>query len=374
MRRRLLPFVLLGLASAGCRDAVAPWVAPAAPPDTAGAVRLTWSAGADRHPQWLPGGDSVLYAGDGFPGLPAALGLLLRVPRAGGAAHLLIPALQATAAGAARRFLQPVLSPAGDRIAFFEIVTVRPASAVLNTDDCRVPEPRLDSAVLHVRAPIVEATFTASLGIAFPGLDPDQKAALPGPFSVRLPPLQHEFGESGDLLARAAWSPDGSRLAFSDGARLLAWAPGAGLPAPIADTEDGLSPAWSPDGEWIAFARWSRTDSTRTPCDIVVGRTVERQDRWTYTTIAPRIFLVRPDGTGLRELGPGRDPAWGSDGSLFFREGGRVRVRAANGSVSDVADTESGGWPAPSPLRTHLAFVRSDPSTGSDVWVVPLSR
>ena len=279
MRRRVLEPGLLVLALASCREAVAPWGPVDAPPDTAAAIRLTWSAGADGYPQWLPGGDSVLYVGDGFPGLPSASGLLLRIPRAGGAARLMIPALQASAVGAERRFAQPAISPAGDRIAFFEIVTVRPASTVLNGDDCRVPELRLDSAVLRVRAPVEEATFQASLAIALPGLDANQKAGLPGPFTVRLLPVQQAYGESADLLVRPAWSPAGSRLAFSDGLRLLTWVPGAGAPAPVPGTQDGVSPAWSPDGEWIAFARFSRTDSTRTPCDVAYGRAVERQDR-----------------------------------------------------------------------------------------------
>jgi hypothetical protein len=374
MRRRLLLTGLLACTFAGCREAVAPWEPDEILDDTVGAVRLTWSAGGDRYPQWLPDGDTLLYAGDGFPGLPAASGLLLRIPRAGGIARLAIPALQATASGGSLRFAQPALSPDGERIAFLELVAVRTAATVLNSSDCRVPEPRLDSAVLHVRAPVEHGAFRANLAIAFPGLDSRQKATLPGPFSVRLLPLQLEFAASGEVLARPAWSPDGSRLVYSDGVRLLVWTPGAGAPVPVPATEDGLSPAWSRDGNWIAFARWSRGDSTRTPCDIAFGRSVERQDRWTYSLTGPRLFLVRPDGSGLLELGSGRDPTWGADGSLFFRDGGRVRVRSADGTVRDVPDTEAGGWPAVSRQGTHLAFVRVDSLTGSDLWVVRLSR
>jgi Tol biopolymer transport system component len=79
--------------------------------------------------------------------------------------------------------------------------------------------------------------------------------------------LEGEYSEPG-------WSPDGELL-------VLAVGPGLGLakqgqsPVEPLDTPGAFSPEWSPDGEWIAF-----TDGEN------------EADVW----------LVRPDGTGLRQL------------------------------------------------------------------------
>lgn len=58
------------------------------------------------------------------------------------------------------------------------------------------------------------------------------------------------------------------------------------------------NPAWSPNGDWIAFN--SATDDPR------VGD----------------LYLIRPNGTGLRQLtyreGPEWNPTWGTDGRLYF--------------------------------------------------------
>lgn len=373
MRRRLLGPVALILGLAGCRDAVAPWTSPIEVVDSAGPIRLTWSDGTDLYPVWSAGGDSVLYSGDGFPGLPHAAGLLLRVPRAGGAASLVIPALQATAVGNQRRFAQPALSKDGARIAFFELAGIRSAAPLLNADQCPLAEPVLDSLVLRVRSPVAEASFEAATSVRFAGIDSLQRIAERGPYAVRLFPFQQEFAETGQLVVRPTWAPDGSRLVFSDGLRLLEWTPGAGTPQPIPGTEDGVSPAWSPDGDWIAFTRRTRPDSTMTLCLISVGRNTEEQSRWTYTPSEPRIVLVHPDGSGSIDIGTGRDPAWGPDGSLYFSEG-VLRVRTPAGTVSELAPAMEGRWPAIPADGAHIAYVRIDADSSYNVWVAPLAR
>ncbi|MCG8450833.1 MAG: hypothetical protein MI725_14795 [Pirellulales bacterium] len=52
------------------------------------------------------------------------------------------------------------------------------------------------------------------------------------------------------------------------------------------------SPAWSPDGKWVAFDTWK----------IGQGLT------------DTHLFVVRADGTELRDLGPGAMPSWSPDG------------------------------------------------------------
>jgi Tol biopolymer transport system component len=79
-------------------------------------------------------------------------------------------------------------------------------------------------------------------------------------------------GEYGDQ----SWSPDGEALALAAGLGLgLGLAEQGRPPVEPLDTPLASSPEWSPDGEWIAF-----TDGEN------------EADLW----------VVRPDGTGLRQL------------------------------------------------------------------------
>ncbi len=380
MRRLLLGPVALIFGLAGCRDAVAPWTPPSEPADTSGPFRLTWSAGHDRDPVWSVNGDSVLYAGDGFAGLPPATGLLLRVPRAGGAASLVIPALQTNAFGNQHRFAQPALSRDGQRIAFVELAGIRTPAPELPDQVCP-PEPVLDSLVLRVRSPVAEASSESHVSIRLAGIDSLQRITAPGPYVVRQFPFQREWTGLGDLVVRPTWAPDGTRLAFSDGLRLLSWTPGGGAPEPVPGTDDGVSPAWSPDGQWIAYTRYPRPDSVSRVCYIRVGNGAEAQTRWTYTPADPHVILVHPDGSGSVDIGMGRDPAWGPDGSLYFGDpnvpniaNGWLRVRSATGTVSDVAPAVQGRWPALAPDGTHIAYRRIDSDGSANIWVARLVR
>jgi Tol biopolymer transport system component len=78
------------------------------------------------------------------------------------------------------------------------------------------------------------------------------------------------------------WSPDGSKIVhdFEAFIAIVDLAEGGELQLPV----EGLGPSWSPDGQRIAFASFTN------------GRT---------------IFTMSPDGSDVRELGPGNEPAWG---------------------------------------------------------------
>jgi Tol biopolymer transport system component len=79
-------------------------------------------------------------------------------------------------------------------------------------------------------------------------------------------------GEYGDQ----SWSPDGESLVLADELGLgLGLAERGQPPVEPLDTPVALSPEWSPNGEWIAFADGEN-----------------QADVW----------VVRPDGTGLRQL------------------------------------------------------------------------
>ena len=121
------------------------------------------------------------------------------------------------------------------------------------------------------------------------------------------------------LDAYPAWSPDGTQIAFiSDRAK----GPRFHLYIMDADGSDERSlassslisprqpPAWSPDGSSIAFVAF-QSDPTETG---YVDRYI--------------VHTVRPDGSGLTELGDAASsPAWSPDGMriAFIREGDETR-------------------------------------------------
>jgi Tol biopolymer transport system component len=117
--------------------------------------------------------------------------------------------------------------------------------------------------------------------------------------------LTHSGLASGPL-----WSPDGRNIAFAQrapSARIpftsslwLMTASGA-QPRQLVRSSEGdwnITGSWSPDGSLLVFTR-SRYD--------------ERANRFVSA-----IYVVRPDGSGLRKLTDrGSDPAWSPDGGLI---------------------------------------------------------
>jgi hypothetical protein len=116
----------------------------------------------------------------------------------------------------------------------------------------------------------------------------------------------HVCGEPGP--ESAAWSPDGSRIAWVDfvedssvygsHAYVLSFVnpDGTGLQREVASLPSGgWSLVWSPDGSRLAFSNW----------DFFGDR-------------LGQIFVINADGSGLRQItteGDNRWPTWSSDGS-----------------------------------------------------------
>ncbi len=246
---------------------------------------------------------------------------------------------------------QPSLSPDGRTIAY-----VSDQIRLMNTDGSD------------------QRTLGAARG-ARPQWSPDGRALVYTAWNVStcVPPATHcavtdvwtvnaDGRDDRKILALAlhpVWSPNGRRIVFRDfrgpaeagmpvGALKIAWPDGSHvrtLSRKIVATDGEFKPpTWSPNGRWIAF------DAT-TPSPRQLHR----------------LFLIRPDVSGLHLLTTGSFPAWSPNGKLiaFERESLESRghpyrlslwvIPTAGGHARRVsADGECPVW---SPDGRRIAFL-----------------
>jgi Tol biopolymer transport system component len=363
------PFVL-----GGCREGVAPYDPQEPPAERIG--RRTFSTGNDLDPAWLPDGEAVVYAADSLLGAPGALGVLMRLPVDEAVAGVLFPSVHSPATGGPRVLAQPAPSPDGDRIAYVHVARVHTPRPLALGGPCLAPEPVLDSAALYIRPAAGDAPVGAPVvGFVIAGRDPRQDSGETGPYIQTVYPFHVLFDEERMFPFRPSWSPDGERIVFSDGTNLLIHDVG-GATSVVPNTADGMSPAWSPAGDVIAFTRVERLSSTTYQCTVVGPPGTTQHVRTAFHQTRPVLVLVRPDGSDVREIGEGWDPAFSPDGgTLFFRrDDGIWRMPAGGGSAVFVQGTEGGRAPAVSPDGTLLAFSRRSTAADLDVWIAELSR
>jgi Tol biopolymer transport system component len=166
-----------------------------------------------------------------------------------------------------------------------------------------------------------------------------------------------------------AFSPHGRLLAYARsygyGVRLVR-ADGRGRDRRLTRGND-YSPAWAPGGRGIVFTRYS-LDFVRSKLRIYQkGKTRSLTDGsdpawsvegWIAFDREDGIYVIRPDGTGLRHVLPdGSAPDWSPDGHRIVFSGTSESIFTVREDGSGLRRLRRGSQPAFSPNGHEIVYV-----------------
>jgi len=166
------------------------------------------------------------------------------------------------------------------------------------------------------------------------------------------------------LIAQAAWSPDGNRIAYVSSAGEIGSPPyhiavmnknGEDVQELTEGRVRHYSPTWSPDGKQIAF--------------------IAAHDYEGGGNLA--IFIMNSDGSEQRQITPYAyysDLSWSPDGSrIAYSVFNAIHVVSIDGTqVQQLTDQWTDSFPVWSPDGEYIAFAstRDDPNTYIDIYVM----
>jgi TolB protein len=300
--------------------------------DTDDAVRITFSTGDDRYPDWSPDGTQIVFESDRYGNKD-----LFVVPVTGGAGTQ----ITSDSAWDAR----PAWSPDGSMIAFESDRNVESAGAGYPKCEIFMVPPTGGTVVQvtdwdrynerpHWRPDGSELVYCSDYNPSVLSMlgAPDAGALHPANL-WRIPPgggtpiqITVDTGYEND----AEWSPDGSSIVFSAdyAGNWDIWAcPVGGGAATQLTTDPALDqdPTWSPDGTAVAF--WSSRSGNA--------------DIWVVSTVNGTLTQITTD------VGYDWGPSWSPDGdqiAFFSNRLGANYVYVIEVEISGISATENSSW------------------------------
>src|SRR3954469_11485027 len=170
-----------------------------------------------------------------------------------------------------------------------------------------------------------------------------------------------QFPDANTRASEARWSPNGKRIAYITGGQLwIADVTGANARQLTRVSGGASGPVWSPAGDRIAFVTGVYPDCESDACNIERARAADTGKvkahiadnllyrHWTEWTAATRshLFIVSPDGTGLRDVTSGVSydvppgPFGGSEAYNFSPDGRELAYTAKDQGREDAWSTD----------------------------------